>query len=169
MNMRQQRFLIIGMSCLLLAACASSKEELPPPSCPQVAIVRALDRFKDYGSDTPDPSNLVAVGFMQDVGGKCSFSDKGVQMEFEIIMKAQKGKRLGGDKIGFPYFISIVDAEDKVISKEIMTARFKLDDDKVTTMTEPLRVFIPLKEGQKSVERRVLIGFQVPPSQVKAP
>jgi len=147
---------VVGLS---LGACSSSKEVLPP--CPQVVIVRALETYNDYGSDTPNPVNLVAVGKMDKVVGTCQYNDEGIDIQFILSMRALKEERLGGDQVTMPYFVSVVDAEDKIESKEFMSASFKFKDTPIASFQEELRVFIPYVGDKKATNSRVLIGFQL--------
>lgn len=156
--MKLSHSLAVPVACLLLTACAS-KEVLPP--CPQVAIVRALETFNDYGSDVADPSNLVAVAKMDDVIGACEYTDDNVEINFTLSMRALKGKRLGGNQVSMPYFISVVGDDNKVISKEIMTANFVFGDTPVAKFQEPLHVKLPYMNKEKLTGTRVLMGFQL--------
>lgn len=151
---------------LALTACASDKK--PPRQCPQVAILRDLDRVEDYGNDTPDPSTLVSVAALRRVDGGCRYDEKGVDVNFKLTMAAEKGPRLGGDKVSFPFFVSLIDPEDKVVRKELMTAAFEFPSgQKYVETSEDLHVFIPLAEDQEASAYRILSGFQLSEAQLK--
>lgn len=159
------------MACLVLGACATDKEApvKPKPLCPQVAIVRSLERVEDHGQEAFDPATLVAVAVMQKVDGSCVYDDKGVDVTFDLTMAAQKGPRLGGSKISVPFFVSIVSAEDKVLAKEMMTAEFLFEgEDKTVTLDQPLHIFLPLTKGEDAANIRVLTGFQLTEAQAQA-
>ncbi len=152
---------------LSLTACAGDKG--PPRSCPQVAVLRDLERIEDYGSDTRDPANLVALAAMRGVEGSCDYKGEGVEIAFELLIGAEKGPRLGGDQIGFPFFVSLINPDGEVRSKEIMTTQIVFPaGGKSAQKSEPLRVFIPLKEGENGAFYRVLMGFQLTEAQLKA-
>ncbi|MGE0108688.1 MAG: hypothetical protein AB7S81_02830 [Bdellovibrionales bacterium] len=153
------------MVALSLTACAGGKESR---LCPQVASVRELDRMTDYGRDKVMPENLVAVASMARIEGSCEYSDDGVDVLFDIHMAAKKGPRLGGNEASFPYFISLVSPQDKVVGKETMTERFSFEGDRLEdTKTESLRVYIPLEKGEDASLYRVLSGFQLTPEQLQ--
>lgn len=157
--MKKTPILVLPLACLLLSSCAG-KEILPP--CPQVAIVRALETFEDYGSDRPDPSTLVAVAKMDDVVGSCEYTDEGVDLSFMVKMRALKGKRLGGNQVSIPYFVSVVGEGSKIVSKEIMTASFTFTGKPVSHYQEQLHVVLPYASADtKFTGRRVLMGFQL--------
>lgn len=151
-----------------LPACSSTKE--PPKPCPQIAIVRLLDRLEDYGQDAADDARLVGVGAMPRYdNGKCEYEDDGVEVTFNLSLVAEKGPGLGSKRLGFPYFVSLVDPDNKVIGKEMMMAEFTFEDDKKPAfISQPVRVFIPLEAGKDAAGYRVLSGFQLTETQIKA-
>jgi hypothetical protein len=174
---------------LTLAACASDKadkpkEEEPKPAkeapfkadnliCPQVAILQAAQDVRDYGRETPAPSELVASAHMKRIEGDCGYkTDKnhsGIDINFTLHMNASKGPRLGGVQTSFPYFIAIIDPSDAIVSRQTVTASFSFSGlDKKADLDEPLHVFIPLSEQamQAGPDYRVLVGFQLPKDQV---
>jgi len=169
---------------LLLTACGSSKDEdakeepkvekeekikEPVPICPQVAILRDLERISDYGTEKPDPAELVAQAKMMAVEGDCGYVDTGIDIKFELSFVAQKGPRLGGLHTSMPFFISVIDPEGKILNKEKMTEEFGFaSDSKITQKSENLHVFIPL---DKSIQAQgpgyqVLVGFQLTQDQL---
>lgn len=152
----------------MLTSCATKEEVKPPRLCPQVAILRPLERMEDFGSDRPDASTLVSVATMQKVEGQCRYEDTGVEVGFELSMMAERGPRLGGDRVSFPYAISLIDAEDKVRAKELMTAEFVFSDGaKLALINQPLRVYVPLSKDEDASGFRVLTGFQLTEEQLK--
>lgn len=157
--MKLSQTLMLSCAVLALSACASKRDPLPP--CPQVAIIRALETFNDHGSDTPEPENLVAVAKMDDVTGACQYGEKGVDLNFIVTMRALKGKRLGGNNVSMPFFVSVVNDQNKVISKEYMTASFKFKEAPVSSFHEKLHVNLSYQGEGKLTGKRVLIGFQL--------
>lgn len=158
---------LLLMTPLLLSACAGDKG--PPRMCPQVAILRDLERIEDYGNDAIDPSTLVAVSEMKSVEGACAYEENGVDVRFALKVLAEKGPRLGGDHVTLPYFTSIVEPDGKVKSKEIMSAKFEFSSGgKTAALEETLHVFIPLEKDADGSFYRVLLGFQLSDAQLKA-
>lgn len=166
--MKQKRSLFaLALAVTALAGCSSDKG--PPRLCPQVAILRNLERIEDHGRDSIDPSTLVAVAAMRNIEGSCDYDDQGVRISFDLNMVAEKGPRLGGDQISFPYFVSLVGPEDQVLSKEPLTAKFEFPSGgKQVKKTESLRIFLPLKKDETAQGYRVLMGFQLSEDQLKA-
>ncbi len=152
---------------LFLTACTNG-EALPPRRCPQVAILRDLERVADHGNDAAVPETLVAVAAMTGLEGACAYRKKGVDVLFTLRMAAQKGPRLGGERVSFPFFVSLVDPSDAPVSKEIMTADFSFSSGgRMAKKDESLRVFIPLEDGADGSAYRVLMGFQLTEAQLK--
>lgn len=166
----KNRYLLLALLPLVLTSCATTEDEKPKPKrlCPQVAILRPLERMEDYGSDWPDPSTLVSIATMQKIEGQCRYEDTGVEVGFELSMMAERGPRLGGEKVSFPYAISLIDTDDNVRAKEIMTAEFTFADGaKQALLSQPLRVFVPLNKDEDASGFRVLTGFQLTEEQLK--
>lgn len=166
--MKKNVILVCCFAPFLLSACASD-DKTPPRRCPQVAILRSVEKFEDYGYDSIDPANLVAVGTMQKVEGQCEYEDNGVHVTFDLVMNAQKGPRLGGDKVSFPYFVSVVKPDETVSGKELMTASFNFDEGtKRAVVSQSLHIFLPLAKNEDASNFRVLTGFQLTEGQMNA-
>ncbi|MDD5586959.1 MAG: hypothetical protein PHY92_08405 [Alphaproteobacteria bacterium] len=160
--------LLLCAVAVLLAACSSGKKE-PQRLCPQTAIVREIERVKDYGGETPDDNAVVASALMRGVQGRCDYRDDGVSVSFDIKMTAGRGDRLGGDHVSFPFFVAVLDSEQKILSKELMTADFAFSGkDKKVEKTESLDVFIPMDKDADGTNYQVLLGFQLTEDQLKA-
>ncbi len=165
--MKTRLCFVVCLCSLFLGACAGDAG--PARRCPQVAILRDLERVEDHGRDAIDPSSLVAEAVMKKVEGECKYDEKGVNVIFDVKMEAAKGPRLGSDQASFPFFASIVTPEDKVLAKEMMTATFAFPSGgKAAEKSESLRVFIPLEKEQDAFLYRVLVGFQLTEEQLQA-
>jgi len=162
------RVILSGACCLaLLAGCAGDKK--PVRLCPQVAIVRALERVEDHGHDAAEDTRLVGAAQMKKIEGGCTYKDEGADVNFTLTLGAEKGPALGGERISFPLFVSLVSPEDKVLGKELMTSEFVFADQaKVAQQELSLHVFIPLGKDEDASSYRVLMGFQLTEGQIKA-
>jgi len=158
------------MACMLvpvLSACASS--DAKPRQCPQVAILRPLDRVADHGHDVAEQGRLVGDALIQKVEGSCAYTNSGADVNFKVFIKADKGPGLGGDHLGFPFFVSLVSPDNKILDKELMTANFTFaDESKTALFSEDLHVFIPLSGTESAENHRVLVGFQLTEDQMRA-
>ena len=139
------------------------------PIGPQVAILRDLAIIRDYGGQSPDPSELVAGARMKSVDGMCEYRDDGIDVAFNLNMVAARGPRLGGHHSSFPIFVAVVDPASNILNKEIMTAEFSFSgDERSANGSENIHVFIPLelKKHGMGPDYRVLTGFQMPEADV---
>ena len=184
----KKSLLLLGVMSLLLAACGSDDPEKEKqiaeekaekaakakivkvdPICPQVAIVRDLETFRDYAGEKPDPALLVAAAKLTSIDGSCEYQDKGIDVSFHANIVAKHGPKLGGHHISLPMFVAVVDPADKVLNKNLMTVNVSFASDESTANTaEALHVFIPL-EKEKHISGphyRVLAGFQLTKEQL---
>jgi hypothetical protein len=152
---------------VLVAGC-SSADEKAARLCPQTAIVRDLGRINDYGNDMPEEKSLVATVVMDKVQGTCQYSDEGVDVDFRLTMTAMRGPRLGGNRIGVPYFISVLDSGQAILTKDIMTADITFNgDERRGATTEDLHVFVPIPSDVDASNYQVLMGFQLTEAQLE--
>ncbi len=169
---------IILFALLAVTACASDDkpkktEDKPDKAakvenktneliCPQVAILQPAQETLDYGGENPDPAQLVARAKMQSIEGDCGYQPKGIDINFTLHIAASRGPRLGGDKVGMPFFIAIVDPSENIISRQTVTAQFNFAGSKTATDDEALHVFIPLPDNAQlgGPDYRVLTGFK---------
>ncbi|MDX9689337.1 MAG: hypothetical protein EOM37_04225 [Proteobacteria bacterium] len=154
---------------LVLGACANKEQAVLPDVCPHAAILRPLERVEDYGGDTHDVANLVAVAVMDSVViEKCDVEDEAYDLNLLIRMRAEKGPRLGGNKLSLPYVVSLVGEDDRVDHREISTASITFDGkSKLMPHEEKLHLVIPRVKDEKAPSQYILLGFQLSESQLK--
>lgn len=164
MTMPYNRLVLAFVTLFTVSGCAGDKIVR---TCPQIAYLRDLAVASDYGRDAPEKENLVSVAAIKRIEGGCDYGRKGVSVDFELHLAAEKGPRLGGDQASFPYFVAIVTPDNDVLSKELMTAVFNFEEKgKPVTEKEDVHVFIPLAEKEDAVNYRVLTGFQLTDTQL---
>lgn len=161
--MKRLGFLVI---LPLLAGCASSSDE--QPACPSVAIVRDLHQYADFGrAEKPARGEFVAAARLDGVQGDCRTEEKDIVAHIDIAMRAFRGPRLGGDRAAFPYFIAVLDRDDRVVTKQNLSVDFSLAQEaQMVEKTELVRVRIPNPHGRDGSHWRVLVGFQLSPEQL---
>lgn len=146
-----------GLAVLLtLSACASDKET--KPLCPQTAIVRELERSSDSGVQAR----------MLRVEGTCAYDKTSVTVDAKLALAAAKEARLKSDRASFPYFVAILDPEQRIIAKKLLTVAFTFRDGASAEKTEPLHLTIPLAKEADGENYRVLMGFQLTEAQLTA-
>ena len=175
------RYAYASAMLFALAACSSNNtpEKMGKRYCPQVAFVHDLERVRDYGQEERDAKNLVAEAEFKSIEGKCEYKDgdldkdndpeRGVDVTYAAKLLAHKGPRLGGDHFEFKYFVAVLNPEQNILNKDMLTANVKFDSEpKGTEFEEPFHVFIPLAKNQDARDWRVLMGFQLTEEQLKA-
>ncbi len=200
--MKRWSLLLIILAAVSLGACSSSsdadqegekikKEEeakaaVAPkkslPICPQVAIVRELDDIKDYGNEKPSLDQLVGEARMDSVQGNCGYieekddNDKKtgkIDIAFDLKLTAARGPRMGSTHGSFPFFVALIDPEQKIITKDKMIADFTFSDSKdniTADKVESLHIILPLEREKWDTgpNYQVLLGFQLTQEQIDA-
>lgn len=162
-----KKSVILAVAALVAVSACSSTPKKSSHRCPQTAIIRDLELARDYGNDTADDKTLVATALMKSVKGKCDYTDEGVDVEFDLLILGGKGPRLGGDRASFPLFISVLDPDKNILSKEMMTTDISYGSSGVADKIEQLHVFIPTEKDADASNYQVLLGFQLTEEQLK--
>lgn len=158
----------LALTALLLVPMLAACSDKRIGGCPQVAYIRDLSVVNDYGRDDPQPDNLVSKGTFKGLEGACSYDEHGINVDFKVAMKAERGPRLGSGQASFPFFIAIIKPDANVLSKEVMTAAFSFEDKaKTASFSQDVHVYIPLGEKEDGANYRVLGGFQLTETQLK--
>jgi hypothetical protein len=161
----------MSMACLLsLAACSTLglDGEKDTRRCPQMAAVKDLSLYKDFGrEDVEDDTTLVGEARIDDVKGTCRYRGDRVYVEMGILLSAEKGPRLGGNRFSAPFFVAIANEEDQVLKKDLTVGRFEFQDDNDRAeLVETYSLTIPLPDDMATAENyRIVAGFQLPEKQ----
>jgi hypothetical protein len=158
------RNLILLSLSLSLAACAGQT----PSICPQIAAVHDLAQLADFGrSEKPVRTEFVAAARIDHVLGACHTEGDTISADVDIALRAYRGPRLGGERVEFPYFVAVLDQNDKVISKQSLTVTFALAaHNKFVDKLEQIHLTIPNPKNLAGSNWRVLTGFQLSPEQL---
>jgi hypothetical protein len=153
-----------------LVGCASDKDPKPTRLCPQVAIVRELERVTTADGAIEGKAGVIGGAGMLAVEGGCAYGDEGgVDVTFTVKLKAERGPRMAGDKIGFPFFVALVGPDNAVVQKKLMTAAFSFGSgERFATRDEPLHIYVPVGKNDTAEFYRVLLGFQLTEEQLNA-
>ncbi len=151
---------------LLLGACSGSPEKVNRV-CPQVAAVRELSSIADFGrEEITNVNTLVAAGRIGAIEGKCKYDGDTILVDADVQMLAQRGKKLGSERVEFSYFAAVLGAGDTPVSKQNLTVQFRFDGNGLAETVEKLRIAIPAGENADGNQWRVLLGFQLSPEQL---
>jgi hypothetical protein len=165
---------LVASSLLLfsLAACGTSDSTDSangplPTSCPQVAVIRDLSVYQ-Y-PPAADESNLVISARMGNIKGGCSYDEKGNMIEASFQVASIHGANTAGHRARVPFFISVLDASDNVVRKEVYEIPVVFEgNSRETYNSVPINPRVALPSGADASQYRVFLGFQLTKEQVDA-
>ncbi len=171
--------LFIGLLTITLGtltACSSDGPSATPivtaGGCPTIAIVRDLSVYQHPAA--ADESNLVISARMGNVNNNCKTDEDGngvadplAQTSFDVV--AIRGANTAGKRAAMPFSVSIVDANDNVLKKEVYEIPIVFrDNSRQLQLTVPVNPNIGIPTDQDPSKYQVLIGFQLSAEQLKA-
>lgn len=172
-----KRFFAFCLLALPLASCSSDgpREATPvvtPGGCPTMAIIRDLSVYQHPAA--ADDTNLVISARMGNLQVNCrtdedgnAVSDPLKQTSFDVV--ALKGAYTAGKRAAMPFSVSVVDANDQVIKKEIYEIPIVFhENSRELHLTVPVNPNVGLPGDQDPSKYQVLIGFQLSAEQLKA-
>lgn len=173
------RRILVLASCLCLslglAACSwfdfSSEDDTPPPadysSCPQLSVVRELSIYQNPAQSNED--TLVMNAVMGKPRSTCGGTSDGLQVNGSIDVLATKGPNAKNTIDNLPFFVSVVDASNRVLRKDLYEIPVDFENGRQQLRTSvPFSIAVPLKQGESGTAYRVLAGFNLEAEQVNA-
>ena len=132
-----------------------------------MAALRDLQQWTDFGGQKPAKENLVVAARLEPPQGSCRFRSGRIEADVDLTIRAYRGPRAAQETVQVPYFAAVIDAQDKVISKQGFTALLDVPSGKTPSeATEKLRLVIPNERELDGSAWRVLVGLQLTPQQV---
>ncbi len=172
-----KRFAALCLLALPLASCGSDgpKEATPvatPGGCPQLAIIRDLSVYQHPAA--ADETNLVISARMGNLQANCKTDEEGnaisdplAQTSFDVI--AIRGQYTAGKRAAMPFSVSIIDANDQVVKKEVYEIPIVFrENSRELRLTVPVNPNVGLAGLEEPSKYQVLIGFQLSAEQLKA-
>lgn len=164
------------LAFLLLAGCSVYDSifgsNLPPLPCPPVSVLgdaSLLTRFRE--GDGRDLIDVLYGGEIGAVETSCEYSlneDTGaagwLSVEVAPVIFAERGPADRERRAVYPYFVTVVDAERRVLNKQTfdLVVEFPRNRTRTTVVDKPpVALTIPLKEGVRGDSFEVFIGFQL--------
>ena len=165
---------------LLAAACGSDEEETTAPEefrvvveeavfgCPDVSILRDAAQRVTFAGGGRDLTNIVAEVEISDFNGECGYRETDVVVELTVEFLAIAGPQMTGDAVSFPYFVAILDPEDRVLAKQVFQASATIEEgDAGGVVREDLQQVIPLDRTAAGPAYQILLGFQLTPEELE--
>lgn len=140
-----------------------------PARCPSVLIVEdaaELTLFSPGGGR--DLTDVVAVAGFGPFEGQCDYFDDRVDVRLELLVVAERGPALSGDRVVVEYFVSILDPQDRIMAKREFPVdlRFASASLSQAASREVLVQSIPLADLATAGDHEILVGFQLDPAQL---
>ena len=166
---------LLAVMLFFLAACSTNKDA-PPPACPKASFLEGtstLTRFRDGpGRDLID---VDFTGNLEGLNGSCQYnidSDTGagvLNMDVQINVRADRGPANRDHIAKFNYFVSILDANGKILNKKIFPFSVRFDGNKtiVQDTDAPVTMAIPITAKQGHQDFSIYAGFQLSPEEIR--
>ncbi len=144
---------------LICASCVGTREEV---ACPQIAVLRELKAVNLEGG---------IQALLQKGESACyERKDGAVSVRVDVLFAGQRqGEVVNSVRAQIPFFAALLDSEDNVVAKTFTTTQLAFSGDSPKAeATETIRLSVPrdLAVGEKA--GRVVLGFQIPESALKA-
>lgn len=172
-----RRPLITALMVVMLSACSTYGTPLEgmfgestPPSCPDVRILaKAVSKTKFIDTSGRDVTDIDSEARLADFQALCVEDidkDTGVgnvTVELTTAFQAARGPANTSGKAQFPYFVSLIDEERNIISKNVFEVAigFERNAFKTTVFDEPVVLKIPISPPQRGSMFSIYIGMQL--------
>jgi hypothetical protein len=163
----------------LMAACsgnggkgqgpeAKAAGDTPALTCPKVTIpdeTREVTQFRTGGAH--DMTDVVSRAAVLKYDGGCEYGDKGVTVNLNLVLGAERGPAARDTQGAYQYFVAITDPAGRIIGKQQFdtTIAFSPNVGKGGS-TEELVQQIPLAQGSSAAGYGIVVGFQLTPEQL---
>jgi hypothetical protein len=162
----------------LIAACsgngkgpgaeAQAAGDTPALACPKVTIpdeTREVTQFRAGGAR--DMTDVISRAAVLEYGGGCEYGDKGVTVNLNLVLGAERGPAARDTQGAYQYFVAITDPAGRIIGKQQFdtTIAFSPNVGKGGS-TEELVQQIPLAQGSSAAGYGIVVGFQLTPEQL---
>ena len=98
----------------------------------------------------------------------CEYDDNAVNSELSLQILLAKGPAWHEEALSLPYFIAIVDRNDRVLDKRVFNSKVGFPEGRRrATIVDTLEQRIPIS-GQETGDRyRIMVGFQLTRAQLQ--
>ncbi|MCW9001551.1 MAG: hypothetical protein OQJ87_02405 [Rhodospirillales bacterium] len=163
--------LVLGLT---LSGCSTYEDLFAkddgPKGCPRVAVLADAATVTRF---TPGPGRDLAdvtyEGVIRDLKGECAYDvdrktkEGTLSVKIAVEIEALRGPANRGDPAVFPYFISVVTPDQRVLNKKEFSVSVPFPDNRTraTIIDLPIDLVFPISKdlGAKSYE--IFAGFQL--------
>ncbi len=160
---------------LALGGCESLFDKPETMLCPSVAVPRDLSELVAFAGDGRDLIDVDYAGRIADVNSECRFlfdDDARTGGTLEVTVRPRFEAERGNadtDRAGaLPYFVAVTTADREPRQKQQFTvlARFPGNVTRMRVDDTPVRLRVPLRDGQRGTDFEIYVGFQLTPEQL---
>jgi len=168
----------VWLGLLALPGCSwfrSGDESAEPPACSDTSLIAEAGEIPLYpaGIAKPQPSDIVATGFIGVYRGACNFKTAGQEefdLEIDFISKKgptglAMGKKL--QKIELPYFLAVLSKDDEILQRQQFSTTVDFDNKDEAASKEEHLIHIPLPSKEAAAGYKIVLGFRLTPEQLQ--
>lgn len=159
------RKLLIGAVLLvgggILGSCSSSRNEVDL-ACPALGFVRGTESITLFGSGDGNAQDVRFEAFISNLTAKCSGNRRRIRVRTSFEIVARRGPASDVDVIGFPFFVAVVSADQRVLNKKVFESVIRFQPNQLRAgIREVVEQEIRLGEDQDREDFEILTGFQL--------
>ncbi|MGE5539893.1 MAG: hypothetical protein ACM30I_14845 [Gemmatimonas sp.] len=165
------RLLVLAVGAMALASLSGCGlfSKTPQFDCPKVEIPKDLatmTRFRDGGGR--DLTDVVFNAGVLDVQIACDYGSKGVDIQLNVVVGAERGPASRAATATIPYFIAIGDPQRNILAKEVFSATVEFQPNVPRAYaTEETEERIPLPKGRSAEAYGIIVGLQLSPADLE--
>jgi len=169
---RFTRYGLLAAALLLLAGCGIFNKKAPPPACPRVGILSDAAKGTVYRAGAGrDLTDVAYEHQLLDFNGGCKYTDKldAVTVIFTLQVAATRGPAGAAAETSVPYFVAVVDKQQRILSRERFTAKVPFTEGRRRAVVgEELEQRIPFVTGRGAADVEILVGLELSPEQLES-
>jgi hypothetical protein len=148
----------------VLGGCGLYGGKTPEVPCPKASVLGdAADITRFRPGQGLDPANIDFTARIADLSLQCALAD-GNQTHLTFL-KVKIAAQAPNPQMGpatAPFFVAIVDSEQRILAKEVFEAKFPFDFDLRTVEAETeTEQRIPISPQRPIANFEILVGFQL--------
>ncbi len=152
---------------------SANPENLLDDGCPKAEAVKELATFTEFSNlDKPTPQGLVSHVQIGQLQSACEYSGQSVTVDLKLAFEGSigpAGRASAGDTpfFSYPFFVAVTGPSGGILAKEVFAASVTYPPGQdYQTYSEDLRQIIPIPNKTTGAKYKVLVGFQISPSQL---
>lgn len=155
------------------ADVAQEGDQIAISGCPVIEIMPAARSMTYFEQEMS--GDMLARAVMTDIRGGCELTDKGLEIDLDILMKGTitdkgrfEGKRDQEAFMTFPYFVSIITPNGKPMNKKIVATamRFRPSVNHLDH-AEKITQLIPMSNPAQADKYKIVLGYQLSRKQLE--